>query len=204
MKDVAYNALVEIRQILEEADVFVKRGLALPPGTIPEINKLEALSRSVEAYAIATGDKKIIEETGKIPRFELQAIFSWYDIPRDAKTSLARCIRSLHNVARMNKQEDVTLEEKTIPEELNTDEAKAIFKRAINAGFMDENYKFVGTWYQAAYFAERAAESLKLKYKWKPFQTLWNYDKLAQVKREIKERFGRVDKQREIDKIFDS
>lgn len=90
-----------------------------------------------------------------------------------------------------------------VPDELKTDEAKDLFDKAIKAGFMDNNYKFVGTWYQAAYFAEIAAEKLNLKCKWKYFQILWGYDKLAQTRRESKERFGKVDKQDEIEKIFD-
>lgn len=202
MKDGAYKALVGIKQILEEADLFVKKRLALSPEIISQIDKLEDLGRNIEAYARATDDKKIIEEVSKIPRFELHSIFSWYDIPQDTRMSVVRCIRSLYNVTQMNNQENITIE-KTIPKELNSYDARAIFKRAINAGFMDENYKFIGTWYQAAYFAEIAAEKLKLKYKWKPFQMLWNYNKLAQTRRESKERFGKVDKQDDIDKIFD-
>ena len=90
-----------------------------------------------------------------------------------------------------------------LPKELDTDEAKEFFNKVIKAGFMDNNYKFVGTWYQAAYFAEIAAEKLNLKCKWKYFQILWGYDKLAQTRRESKERFGKVDKQDEIDRLFD-
>lgn len=90
-----------------------------------------------------------------------------------------------------------------VPKELNTDEARAIFKRAIDAGFMNEQYKFIGTWYQAAYFAEIAAKRLNIKSKWKYFQELWGYDKLAQTRRESIERFGIVKGQDDIDKIFD-
>lgn len=90
-----------------------------------------------------------------------------------------------------------------LPSELSTDKAKRLFKKAIQAGFMDNSYKFVGTWYQAAYFAEGAAEYLDLKCKWKPFIDLWGYDKLAQTRRESKERFGCVKGQDDIDKLFD-
>ena len=100
------------------------------------------------------------------------------------------------------KEKETTFDEIQLPEELNTDEAKELFNKAIKAGFMDNNYKFIGTWYQAAYFAEIAAEKLRLKYKWKYFQILWGYDKLSQTRRESKERFGKVDKQNDIEKIF--
>lgn len=56
MKNVAYNALVEIRQILEEVDLFVKKRLALSPEMISQINKLEDLGRSIEAYVRTTDD----------------------------------------------------------------------------------------------------------------------------------------------------
>lgn len=58
MKNGAYNALIEIGQTLKEADTFVKKGLALPPAMISQINKLEDLGRNIEAYARATGDKR--------------------------------------------------------------------------------------------------------------------------------------------------
>lgn len=67
---------------------------------------------------------------------------------------------------------------------------------------MNTDYSFNGTRYQMAYFAEKASEHLKLKFKWEPFTQLWNYKYFAQSRRESKERFGYVDKQDEIDKIF--
>jgi len=90
----------------------------------------------------------------------------------------------------------------SIPVELDTPEARELFDKAIQAGFMNSVYSFNGTRYQMAYFAEKASEHLKLKSKWKPFTQLWNYEYLAQSRRESKERFGYVDKQDEIDKIF--
>lgn len=90
----------------------------------------------------------------------------------------------------------------SIPVELDTPEARELFDKAIQAGFMNSVYSFNGTRYQMAYFAEKASEHLKLKSKWKPFTQLWNYKYFAQSRRESKERFGYVDKQDEIDKIF--
>ena len=90
----------------------------------------------------------------------------------------------------------------SIPVELDTPEARELFDKAIQAGFINSVYSFNGTRYQMAYFAEKASEHLKLKSKWKPFTQLWNYEYFAQSRRESKERFGYVDKQDEIDKIF--
>lgn len=93
-------------------------------------------------------------------------------------------------------------EQNELPDELNTDKAKALFEKTIKAGFMESNYQFKGSWYQAAYFAEEAAEYLGLRHKWKPFAALWKYKQLAQTRRESRERFGKVTKQDDIDKIF--
>ena len=90
----------------------------------------------------------------------------------------------------------------TLPTELNIDEAKKYFSNAIKAGFMDNHYQWMGTRYQAALFAEICSEKLNLKYKWKPFNDLWDVKYLAQARRESKERFGKVDKEKEIEALF--
>lgn len=92
-----------------------------------------------------------------------------------------------------------------LPEELNTQQAKEYFSKAIEAGFMDDCFQWVKgtTKYQIALFAEICSEKLNLKHKWKPFEALWNVAHLAQTRRESKERFGRVDREKEITKIFE-
>ena len=90
-----------------------------------------------------------------------------------------------------------------VPQCLQTEEAKIIFKKAIEAGFMNEDYSFKGTKYQMAYFVEKAYYKLKLRYKWKYFEVLWNTKYLSQTRHESIERFGHVPKQDEIDSIFD-
>lgn len=89
-----------------------------------------------------------------------------------------------------------------LPKELNTDEAKKYISNAIEAGFMDNSYQWSGTKYQAALFAEICSEKLNLRYKWKPFETLWNMKGLAQTRRESKERFGKVGREKEIIDLF--
>ncbi|HMM17109.1 MAG TPA: hypothetical protein PKC47_06205 [Petrimonas sp.] len=90
-----------------------------------------------------------------------------------------------------------------VPQCLQTEEAKIIFKKAIEAGFMNEDYSFNGTKYQMAYFVEKAYYKLKLRYKWKYFEELWDIKYLSQTKRETNERFGHVPGQNEIDALFD-
>ena len=85
-----------------------------------------------------------------------------------------------------------------LPEVLNTQQAKEYFSKAIKAGFMDDRFQWVKgtTKYQIALFAEICSEKLKIKHKWKTFETLWNVTHLAQTRRESKERFGRVDREK--------
>ena len=90
-----------------------------------------------------------------------------------------------------------------VPQCLQTEEAKIIFKKAIEAGFMNEDYSFNGTKYQMAYFADKAYIKLKLEYRWKHFQELWSVKNLSQTRHESIERFGHLPKQDEIDSIFD-
>jgi len=100
------------------------------------------------------------------------------------------------------KDQKQTVESVIIPEELDTPEAREIFNKAIQAGFMNSDYSFNGTRPQMAYFAEKASEYLKLKYKWKPFIQLWNFKYFPQTRRESIDVYGYVDKQDEIDIIF--
>lgn len=70
-----------------------------------------------------------------------------------------------------------------IPKELDNDTAKAVLLRGVTAGILDENYQCLGlTMYQQREFAELASEVLGIKNKWKVFETLWQINRLAQVK----------------------
>ena len=105
----------------------------------------------------------------------------------------------------LNDQPATPINNSIFPEELNTQQAKEYFSKAIEAGFMDDRFQWVKgtTKYQIALFAEICSEKLNIKHKWKPFETLWNVTHLAQTRRESKERFGRVDREKEITKIFE-
>ena len=71
--------------------------------------------------------------------------------------------------------------ETKLPEELNTDEAKKYFKKAIELGLMDDNYKWLGGLQMCACFAREMNLKLGLgeigRISWKPFETLFELPK---------------------------
>lgn len=82
-----------------------------------------------------------------------------------------------------------------IPEELETEEAKKLFQRAIESKFIDSNYRWLGDDKKLlAYFVVRASECLGLskstnadgtrRTSWKPFEALLNQEKLSSVRNE--------------------
>lgn len=135
MKSEAYKALVEIKQILSEADLFVKNGYKLPPGMILQLNKLGELGRSIKAYTMTTNDRTIIEEVGKIPRFELHSIFSWYDIPQETRISLQSCIRTLYDVARISNKDKEKEEEPPRYSKDEEEKATRQFNNLVKGGY---------------------------------------------------------------------
>lgn len=84
-----------------------------------------------------------------------------------------------------------------LPKELDTEKGRELLQRAINAGFLSETYKWIGsTKGLLAYFTERASEYLSLgkgiydskpKISWKPFEILFNEKNLSISKKIIKE-----------------
>ena len=61
-----------------------------------------------------------------------------------------------------------------LPPSLSTDEAMALWKKAQDAGYVDENYQPLISRTQAAILANTIARILGLKPKWKLFEILWN------------------------------
>lgn len=148
---------------------------------------------------------KWIEEWAKMKENELLPF-----VDRFRLTSTNETLRDYLN--RRNKGESPVVDgiihipkKQNLPEVLNTQQAKEYFSKAIKAGFMDDRFQWVKgtTKYQIALFAEICSEKLKIKHKWKTFETLWNVAHLAQTRRESKERFGKVDREKEIIKIFE-
>ncbi|WP_302458773.1 hypothetical protein [Mediterranea massiliensis] len=71
-----------------------------------------------------------------------------------------------------------------VPKELDTDEARAIFKRAIDAGLMNTDFQWKNniTSYQKKRFALLSSVELKIKNKWKIFGNLWNISNMCQIR----------------------
>ena len=63
--------------------------------------------------------------------------------------------------------------ETTLPE-VSTEEAMALWRKAQEAGYVDEHYQPKISRTQAALLANAMAERLGIREKWKTFETLWN------------------------------
>lgn len=90
-----------------------------------------------------------------------------------------------------------------LPAELATEAAMVYWRNAQAKGWVNADYSFNGTRPQMAYFAEIMAEKLGLKYKWKPFIKLWEYRYLAQDRERSRDLIGKVEEEKEIERIFE-
>ena len=61
-----------------------------------------------------------------------------------------------------------------LPNELATDKAMVLWKKAQEAGYVDENFQPLISRTQAALLADTLADRLGIKEKWKVFEGLWN------------------------------
>ena len=68
---------------------------------------------------------------------------------------------------------DSSVDEKSLPEVLATDEAMALWRKAQRAGYVDEHFQPLLSRTQAALLADAMAERLGIKEKWKVFEGLW-------------------------------
>ncbi len=68
---------------------------------------------------------------------------------------------------------DSSEETKSLPRELATDEAMALWEKVQAAGYVDEHYQPTVSRTQAALLADAMAERLVIKEKWKVFEGLW-------------------------------
>ena len=62
---------------------------------------------------------------------------------------------------------------KSLPDELTTDKAMELWRKAQQAGYVDEHYQPLLSRTQAALLADAMAERLGIKEKWKVFEVLW-------------------------------
>ena len=61
-----------------------------------------------------------------------------------------------------------------LPDELATDEAMVLWRKAQQAGYVNEHYQPLLSRTQAALLAHYMAKKLEIKDKWKTFEVLWN------------------------------
>ena len=65
-------------------------------------------------------------------------------------------------------------ERELMPEALRTEDAMVLWRKAQQAGYVDEHYQPLLSRTQAALLADAMAERLGIKEKWKVFEAFWN------------------------------
>ena len=100
-----------------------------------------------------------------------------------------------------------------IPEELRTEKAAKMFRKAISIGLCDECYHWKHSKVLLAYFADRASEYLQLskaeqdgkkKVFWKPFETLFQVSGLSGARNTYTNKTGILPQNhKKVDAIFD-
>lgn len=97
------------------------------------------------------------------------------------------------------------------PNELNSDKAKNILQKAMEAGLCDDAYKWIKSKALLAYFADKASEYLGLgkgeydgnpKTSWKPFETLFDISGLSGAKRDYQKTGTLPIGHSEVDNLF--
>ena len=66
-----------------------------------------------------------------------------------------------------------------LPPELCTEKAMLLWKKAIEAGYVDVNYQPLLSWTKTALLAHVMAGELGIRCKWKVFGTFWNLNNLG-------------------------
>lgn len=92
-----------------------------------------------------------------------------------------------------------------LPNELNTDEAKKWLQVAVDGGLLNEDYSTTdktATKPQKALLADILSEKIGLKYKYKPFETLWNVRGLSKQRYKSREEIGTVEGGNIIEEVF--
>ena len=127
---------------------------------------------------------KMVQESSK-EGAELGAISEIYIWNKERKKALIR-LRDEYlqqTPQSLNQEKTAPEPQQTMPDELNNDEAKRYFKKAIDIGLMDANYKWLKGLQLLACFAKDMSINLNLgkgvnsdggpRISWKPFETLF-------------------------------
>ena len=89
-----------------------------------------------------------------------------------------------------------------LPPSLSTDEAMALWKKAQDAGYVDNNYQPLISRTQAALLADVMAKHLNIEHKWKVFGELWNRNYMYRDFYEALNQKKSLEFQDELKKIF--
>ena len=89
-----------------------------------------------------------------------------------------------------------------LPDELATDKAMALWRKAQQAGYVDEHYQPLISRTQAALLADAMAERLGIKEKWKVFEALWHRKYMRSDYNLALTRKGSLDFQDELKQLF--
>jgi hypothetical protein len=154
----AFKIVVKIKRIVEEVTIYVEDKTTIPPLVICELNTLGEMATTLEAYALMTQDKGLIDEVGKIKRDALHRVVPGWDIDKKTAISVAFCIRSLYNIANMqnstNKPQPdiVELQPPHFTQYITSDGKKKLFEGLTKVGLLPKdtdynhfNFVFGGT-----------------------------------------------------------
>ena len=89
-----------------------------------------------------------------------------------------------------------------LPDELATDEAMVLWRKAQHAGYVTEHYQPLISRTQAALLADAMAERLGIKEKWKVFEALWHRKYMRSDYNLALTRKGSLDFQEELKQLF--
>lgn len=94
----------------------------------------------------------------------------------------------------------------TLPIELRSERALKYLNRAVEAGYLDNNYKWVEAGHtraQQTYLANIIGDALEISNKWQIFGSLWGFRRFAQTWNGINKEGLAVKNETELDKIIE-
>lgn len=145
LKNEAYKALGEIKQINFLVQTVVKHNMQNVDSLVSRLKRLEDLGKVVLAYCLASKDKALIGEISKIRSFVFHRfIVDYCHLGEEVLMPVALCNRALYEAVRgcSEKHGTKALEAHKEP---YTERARKYFARAVEAGLMEktgERYKW--------------------------------------------------------------
>jgi len=134
----------------------------LPADVLKKVNELlEQLHRADKDYQgspvfiYAPGSQYVENQYVETQSFSLPHPGPWPPLPSEGRGA------------------DTFKGERELPEVLSTDKAMVLWRKAKEAGYVDEHYQTLLSRTQAALLADAMAERLGIKEKWKVFEGLW-------------------------------